>query len=136
MKQNTSSRLIPLLLLTSSVVLTVCRLEAADLHLFGTNMPPLDFHGFISRGFLATTKYNYLADDSKDGSFQYTEAGLNASINPFPRTRITAQGFLYDVGKAGKYQPFLDYASIEYTFNDYKRGFICIIYPPKKTDGF
>jgi hypothetical protein len=102
-----------------SVALTVCRAEAADWHLFGTNLPPLDFHGFVSQGFLATTKYDYLADDTKSGSFRFTEAGLNVSMNPFPRTRISAQGFLYDVGNAGKYQPFLDYASVEYTFDDY-----------------
>ena len=102
-----------------SVALTVCRAEAADLKLFGTNMPPLKFHGFVSQGFLATTKYNYLDNDTKSGSFRFTEAGLNVSMNPFPRTRISAQGFLYDVGQAGKYQPFLDYASVEYTFNDY-----------------
>jgi hypothetical protein len=107
------------LLFTASIVLTFCRLDAADLHLFGTNAPSLDFHGFVSQGFLATSKYNYLGNDTKDGSFKFTEAGLNASINPLPRTRIAAQGFLYDVGEAGKYEPFLDYASIEYTFNDY-----------------
>jgi len=119
MKKNIIRRLTRSLLLALPVAVTACRLEAAQLNLLGTNMPPFEFHGFISQGFLATTKYNYLAEDSKDGSFQYTEAGLNASINPFPRTHITAQGFLYDVGEAGKYQPFLDYASIEYTFNDY-----------------
>jgi hypothetical protein len=107
------------MLLASPVALMVCRLQAADLNLLGTNMPPLDFHGFVSQGFLATTKYNYLGNDTKDGSFQFTEAGLNVSMNPLPRTRIEAQGFLYDVGESGKYQPFLDYASIEYTFNDY-----------------
>jgi hypothetical protein len=94
-------------------------MSAADINLLGTNMPPLSFHGFVSQGFLATTKYNYLDNDTKDGSFRFTEAGLNVSMNPFPRTRITAQGFLYDLGGAGKYQPFLDYASIEYTFNNY-----------------
>ena len=117
--RNTARQFTQYLLFVLFVALTLCRVKAADLHLFGTNMPPLDFHGFVSQGFLATTRYNYLADDTKDGSFQYTEAGLNVSLNPFPRTRITAQGFLYDVGKAGNYQPFLDYASAEYTFNDY-----------------
>jgi hypothetical protein len=107
------------LLLASPFALTVCRLEAADLKLPGTNMPPLSFHGFVSQGFLATTKYNYLDNDTEDGSFKFTEVGLNASMNPLPRTRITAQGFLYDVGEAGKYEPFLDYASIEYTFSDW-----------------
>src|ERR1019366_2121136 len=119
MIRNIPKSLIRSLLVAASVGMTVCRLEAADLNLFGTNLPPLDLHGFVSQGFLATSRYNYLADDTKDGSFQYTETGLNASINPFPRTRIAAQGFLYDVGQAGKYQPFLDFASVEYTFNDY-----------------
>jgi hypothetical protein len=119
MKKTIVRRLTQGLLLASSAALTVCRLEAADLNLFGTNMPPVDFHGFVSQGFLATTKYNYLGNDTKDGSFQFTEAAVNVSMNPFPRTRITAQGFLYDVGEAGKYQPFLDYASVEYTFRDY-----------------
>lgn len=101
------------------VVLAACQLEAAELNPLGTNMPPFDFHGFVSQGFLDTTKYNYLADNTRNGSFEYMEVGLNTSLNPFPRTRITAQGFLYDVGQAGNYQPFLDYASVEYTFNDY-----------------
>jgi hypothetical protein len=118
MKNKIIRRLKAILLLASVVAITTCQLEAAELNLFGTNMPPLDFHGFISQGFLATTKYNYLADNTKDGSFQFTEAGLNVSMNPFPRTRITAQAFTYDIGDVGKYDLVLDYASIQYTFND------------------
>jgi len=117
MKLNTIRQLTPGLLLTSLLALTVCRLGAVDLNL-STNLPPLTFHGFVSQGFLASTKYNYLGD-SMNGSFRFTEAGLNASMNPFPRTHITAQGFLFDVGDVGRYEPVLDYASIEYTFNDY-----------------
>ncbi len=81
-------------------------------------LPPVTFHGFLSQGFLASTDYNYLGN-STDGSFEFTEMGLNASINPFPRTRVAVQGFLYDMGGYGNYQPFLDYASVEYTFSDY-----------------
>lgn len=119
MEKYIHERLKLLLISISLLVLLSAQLEAEDLHLLGTNMPPFDFHGFVSQGFMATTRYNYLANDTKDGSFKFTEAGLNVSMNPFPRTHITAQGFLYDVGDAGKYQPFLDYASIDYTFNDY-----------------
>lgn len=85
---------------------------------FNTNLPPIDVHGFASQGFLDSSKYNYLGDTTR-GSFRFTEAGLNASINPFDRTRITAQAFTYDVGRAGQYDVVLDYASLEYTFNDY-----------------
>jgi len=76
-----------------------------------------EFHGFASQGFLSSTDYNYLGT-SKDGSFQFNEVGLNASISPFKRTRITAQGFMYDIGDVNNNRPFLDYASIEYTFSD------------------
>jgi hypothetical protein len=118
MKKNIIRRLTQSLLLASSVALTVCRLEAVDVNLFGTNMPPVDFHGFVSQGFLATSKYNYLGGDTKAGSLGFTEAGLNVSMNPLPRTHITAQGFLFDVGNVGQYDPVLDYALVDYNFSD------------------
>jgi hypothetical protein len=108
-----ASVLLPALL----AVFSVGRLEAYELNL-GTNMPPVDFHGFFSQGFLSSSGYNYLGDSTR-GSFLFTEAGLNASFNPFPRTRIAAQGFTYDVGQAGQYDFVLDYALAEYTFNNY-----------------
>lgn len=97
-------------------ILAACGAQGYELSL-GTNMPPIDFHGFLSQGFLASDKYDYLAE-TKGGSFQYTEAAVNFSVNPFARTHITAQGYLFDVGKVGQYYPALDYASIDYTFSD------------------
>jgi hypothetical protein len=100
------------------VAITSCRLDAADWQLFGPNAPEIEFHGFASQGFIDSTSYNYLGE-SKIGSFEFTEVGINALFNPFPRTRIMAQAFAYDVGQAGKYDAVLDYALAEYTFNDY-----------------
>jgi hypothetical protein len=65
-----------------------------------TNLPPLDVHGFVSQGFLYSSDYNYLAE-SKGGSLEFTEIGLNVSCDPFPRTRIAAQAFAFEVGQAG-----------------------------------
>jgi hypothetical protein len=117
MKEKIKWRLFSILLLAPLAAITDARLQAADLKLFGTNGPPVDFHGFVSQGFLYSSAYNYLGESSR-GSFKFTEAALNASFNPLPRTRITAQAFTYDVGEAGKYDVVLDYASAEYTFND------------------
>jgi len=111
----------PKALLTAALgAAAACGAQAYEVPLsfIGTNMPPLDFHGFASQGFMYSSDYNYLDSDSKNGSFQFTEVGLNASMNPFPHTRITAQGFLFDVGNVGKYQPDLDYALIDYNFCD------------------
>jgi hypothetical protein len=103
----------------TTAILATCGAKAYEVPLtyFGTNLPPIDFHGFASQGFLASTKYNYLGDTTR-GSFNFTEAGLNASINPFNRTHVTAQAFLFDVGKVGEYDLSLDYALVDYSFSD------------------
>ncbi|HEX4349574.1 MAG TPA: hypothetical protein VH251_04275 [Verrucomicrobiae bacterium] len=106
-------------LITTVVGVAAFSASAFEVSPFGTNLPPIDFHGLVSQGFLYSDTYNYLDTDTKNGSFRYSEAGVNASMNPFPRTHIAIQGFMFDVGDAGKYEPFLDYASIDYTFNDY-----------------
>lgn len=90
---------------------------AWDLKLDKEGKNTVALHGFLSQGFLATTDYDYLGKTT-EGSFQFTEVGVNASYSPFNRTRITAQGFAFDAGQVGNLEPFLDYASIEYTFND------------------
>lgn len=105
------------ILALTATILAAGSAQAYELNL-GTNLPPVDLHGFISQGFLDSTKFNYLADNTKNGSFKFSEAAINASINPFPRTHIAAQGFLFDVGNVGEYYPALDYASIDYTFCD------------------
>jgi hypothetical protein len=89
--------------------------EGSDLHI--GSLPPVAFHGFASQGFLYSGSYNYLGDTT-DGSFRFSEFGLNASVNPLPRTRIAVQGFSYCVGDTGDYDAVLDYALAEYTFND------------------
>jgi hypothetical protein len=120
MKKTLSHRTNPFLLAAALSTTAVGSAAAYEVPLtfLNTNMPPLDFHGFVSQGFLYSGDYDYLADDTKNGSFQFTEAGLNVAMNPFPRTRIAVQGFDFDVGNVGQYDPFLDYALIEYTFND------------------
>ena len=102
--------------LAGLAVLPVTTAMAWDLNL-GKDKK-VEFHGFASQGFLASTDYNYLGDNTTDGSFQFNEVGLNASFSPLNRTRITAQGFMFDLGDVNNNRPFLDYASIEYTFSD------------------
>ena len=106
--------------MTAALGAVTCGASAYEVPLsfFGSNTPPIDVHGFLSQGYLLSSDYNYLANDTKNGSFQFTEMGLNASMNPFPRTRIAIQGFDFDVGNVGQYDPILDYALAEYTFSD------------------
>jgi hypothetical protein len=109
-----------LVLAITAAIMAAGGAQAYEVPLTGinTNLPPVDFHGFASQGLLASSQYNYLADNTKTGSLEFFEAGVNASMDPFPRTHITAQGFMFDVGDIGQYKPVLDYASVTYTFND------------------
>ena len=91
------------------------RIEGTDLRI--GKLPPVTFHGFASQGFLASSKYNYLGNTTH-GSFELSEFGLNASMSPLPRTRVSAQAFLFDVGDVGRYNPVLDYAMVDYNFRD------------------
>jgi len=104
----------------TATILAACGAQAYEVPLtsISTNLPPLDFHGFVSQGLLASSQYNYLADNTKNGSLEFFEAGANVSMNPFPHTHVTAQGFMFDVGNVGQYDPTLDYGLIDYNFND------------------
>ncbi len=90
--------------------------QAWDLKLSENHV--IQFHGFASQGFIQSSDYNYLGE-SEDGSFEFNEVGLNATYSPFARTRIAVQGFAFDIGNVGEFVPFLDYASLDYTFNDH-----------------
>jgi hypothetical protein len=118
MNKTIQGRGTPFIILATMALLAAGRVDAVDFNPFGTNGPPVSFHGFASQGLLYSTEYNYLGDSSH-GSFRFTEAGLNVSLNPLPRTHFAAQAFTYDVGPAGDYDVVLDYALAEYTFNDY-----------------
>ena len=90
--------------------------QAWDLKLSENHV--IQFHGFASQGFIQSSDHNYLGE-SEDGSFEFNEVGLNATYSPFARTRIAVQGFAFDIGNVGEFVPFLDYASLDYTFNDH-----------------
>jgi hypothetical protein len=111
------TRLLSALLLPPLAALAIGEAHAVEFKPFGTSVLAIDLHGFASQGFIATNKYNYLGKSS-EGSFRFSEAGLNLSFNPFPRTRVSAQVFTYDVGDAGEYDVVLDYAHVEYKFDD------------------
>ena len=107
-------------LLTAALGATAaCGASAYEVPLtfFGTNAPSLDFHGFASQGLLSSSTYDYLGY-TKSASARFTEAGVNVSMNPFPHTHITAQGFMFDVGDVGEYDVVLDYGLVDYNFND------------------
>jgi hypothetical protein len=73
-----------------------------------------EVHGFGSQGFLLTTGNDYLVADSKRGSFQLSEVGINLSKNLTEKLRFGAQLFAQDFGAAGNYTPQIDWFGLDY----------------------
>jgi hypothetical protein len=79
---------------------------------------PVEIHGFVGQGFIATTANNYLAD-SKRGSFEFSEVGINFSKQLTDRMRIGVQLFTHDLGPVGNYRTRFDWFYLDYRFWDW-----------------
>ena len=79
---------------------------------------PVEMHGFVSQGFIKTTNNNYLAN-SKRGSFEFTEVGINFTKSLSDRMRLGVQLFARDLGPVGDYKPQFDWFYLDYRFADW-----------------
>lgn len=79
---------------------------------------PLDVHGFVSQGYLKSDHGNYLGP-SEEGTFNFTEYALNASLYPADNVYVGAQIFARRLGYWGSYKPDLDWAVVDYRFKDW-----------------
>lgn len=84
----------------------------------GTMGLPIAVHGFVSQGFIATTANNYLAE-SKRGSFEFSEVGINFTKNLTDRMRVGVQLFTHDLGPLGNYRTRFDWFYLDYRFWDW-----------------
>ncbi|MBU0993764.1 MAG: porin [Proteobacteria bacterium] len=98
-------------LLTAAAIIFLCACTAyAD--------DKVDIHGFISQGYLKTDHNNYMAE-TKDGSFQFNELGLNFATDLSDKLRIGLQFFARDLGEDGNDDLVLDWAFADYKWRDF-----------------
>jgi hypothetical protein len=74
-------------------------------------------HGFVSQGYLGSDGNDYLAD-TKEGSFQFNEVGVNFSAEPVDKLRIGVQLFSRDLGEMDNNRIELDWAFADYHWQD------------------
>jgi len=79
----------------------------------------VDIHGFVSQGFIISDKYNYLTHNSKEGSFEYNEIGINFSKDLTDRLRLGVQLFSRDLGDVGNNKLTVDWAYGDYRIKDW-----------------
>lgn len=79
---------------------------------------PLEVHGFLSQGFMKSTANNYLGD-SKQGSFAFTEVGINFTKDLTDRMRAGVQLFARNLGPIGNYSAQFDWFYLDYRVADW-----------------
>jgi len=89
-------------------------LESIGAPLYGFTWPEtLQIHGFTSQGFILTSD-NRFYGDSEEGSFDFTELGLNASIRPVSDLQLSVQVLSRRAGEGGNGDLQLDYGFLDY----------------------
>ncbi|HEY6555072.1 MAG TPA: hypothetical protein VI669_17075, partial [Vicinamibacteria bacterium] len=72
------------------------------------------FRGFVSQGYLKSSANRFLAAETDEGTFAFTEAALNFSAQPLPKLRVAGQLFARDLGAQGNNRVALDWGLGEY----------------------
>ncbi len=97
-----------------------CLLSPARAHADEPGFHPfsMDVHGFVSQGFMLSSSNNYLTN-SRRGSFEFTEVGLNFTKTITDDLSVGMQLFMRDLGPIGNYKPQFDWAYLDYHFRDW-----------------
>lgn len=74
-------------------------------------------HGFLSQGFVKTSDNRFFGD-SDDGSFEFTEIGINASIKAAPGVLLSGQVLSRRAGDMYDGSPTVDYALVDWTLSN------------------
>jgi len=78
---------------------------------------PVEIHGFVSQGFIATPHNNFL-ENTKQGSFNWTEVGINFTKPMSERLRLGVQLFARDFSELGGFDAQVDWFYIRYKWSD------------------
>ncbi|MEK7355963.1 MAG: hypothetical protein AAB250_05910 [Bdellovibrionota bacterium] len=79
---------------------------------------PLEIHGFVSQGFLQSTKNNFIVN-STDGTTEFAEGGLTFNKQLDSNLRVGMQVFARKFGRIGNYDAKLDWLLIDYRKADW-----------------
>lgn len=100
--------------LTATILAASGHAQAFELNALGTNLPPVDFHGFVSQGYIWNSGHNdYLGGDSHEGTYDFREYGFNGSM-AYKQWRVGAQFFGQKLGPYGDDKMTLDWGDVDY----------------------
>lgn len=85
---------------------------------YSLNIKGVNINGFFSQGFVRTTDNNVFSK-TEDGSFQLNELGINFNKDITDRLRFGVQLFSKDYGETGNNEVNIDWAYMDYHFEDW-----------------
>jgi len=84
---------------------------------FAVDTPAVDIHGYVSQGYLNSSKNNYLGD-SQGGTFDFNEAAINFQSQLTDDLRVGVQLYARDLDGVGGDQVGIDWAYADYHYRD------------------
>lgn len=79
----------------------------------------VEIHAFGSQGAFITFENDYIDDDSTEGSFDFTEVGINFSREFSDSLRFGVQFFAQNEGRRGSFRALIDWFNIDWRFRDW-----------------
>jgi len=84
---------------------------------FAAETPDVEIHGFVSQGYLNTSKNNYLGE-TQGGTFDFNEAAINFQSQLTDDLRVGAQLYARDLDGIGQDRVGIDWAYADYHWKD------------------
>jgi hypothetical protein len=78
----------------------------------------INIHGYFSQGFLISSRNNFILD-SKKGTFQFNELGINFTSQVTDRIHMGIQFAARDLGDTGNDKVLIDWAFADYNWRDW-----------------
>jgi hypothetical protein len=105
-------------ILAVALLLTASTAAGAEIGTEG-DLASVEVHAFVSQGFIASAKNNYLTTSSTQGSFQFTEVGVNLTKQVTDKLRMGVQLFASDLGTTGNFNAQMDWFYLDYHLADW-----------------
>ena len=102
----------------NTFVITVMILASTCLPLGAVELGPVNVHGTVSQGYIDSSGNNFI-EDSADGTLDFREYGINASLMLGERVTLGGQMFGREFGSVGNDDIYLDWLVAEYAWRDW-----------------
>ncbi len=100
-------------------VIFVISIFLAAWNAYAYDLEQTEIHGFISQGYLISDDNNYFFAETKDGTFQFSEIGINFTTRPTENLSLGMQFLSRDLGRAGNNEVKIDWAFADYQYRNW-----------------